>query len=77
MATQWYYNFMGKVFGPMSSGDLLQHVRCGDITGTTPIRKNNSKWFPASEVGGLFEAALKDMPEYQQEKTQSPDDYDL
>ena len=77
MATQWYFNVMGKVFGPVSSSDLLERVRCGDITGATPVRKNNSKWFPAKEVGGLFEAAFKDRPEYQTQPTEESDDYDL
>jgi hypothetical protein len=79
MATQWYFNVMGKVFGPVSSADLLQRVRCGDITEATPIRKNNSKWFPAKEVGGLFDAAYKDMPKYQTRRAEdeATDDYDL
>lgn len=62
MATQWYCELMGKLQGPLSSAELLQKVKLGEITQDTPIRKNDSKWFPAIEVNGLFEAAFRDKP---------------
>jgi hypothetical protein len=62
MTTQWYCELMGKVEGPLTSVQLLQKVKLGEITQDTPIRKNDSKWFPAIEVNGLFEAAFRDKP---------------
>ena len=62
MSTQWYCELMGKRQGPLTSAELLQKVKLGEITQDTPIRKNNSKWFPAIEVNGLFEAAFRDKP---------------
>ena len=47
--------------GPMSPQELLEMVRVGDVTGTTLVRKNDSKWFRADSVGGLFEAAFRDQ----------------
>ena len=45
--------------GPLRPNELLQRVREGGITPQTKLRKGDSAWFPASEVGGLFEAASK------------------
>jgi hypothetical protein len=47
----------------MSAGDLLKKVREGEVTPQTHVRKEDSAWFPADEVGGLFEAAFQDQPE--------------
>ena len=77
MATQWYCDLMGKVVGPMTSADLLKRVRKGDIRIETLIRKDNSRWFPAGEVGGLFQAAFENAPRGQQPPTmERDDDYD-
>ena len=54
---------MGKVVGPLTAAELLSKVRKGEIGDNTPIRKNDSNWFPAVEVNGLFEAAFRDDPE--------------
>ena len=62
MATEWYCDFMGKIVGPLTATELLQKVKRGEISEQTPIRKNNSKWFPAVEVNGLFTAAFQDRP---------------
>ena len=62
MTTQWYCELMGNVEGPLTSAQLLQKVKVGEIAQDTPIRKNDSKWFPAIEVNGLFEAAFRDKP---------------
>ena len=62
MATEWYCDFMGKIVGPLTSSELLHRVKRGEISEQTPIRKNNSKWFPAGEVNGLFDAAFHDRP---------------
>ncbi len=60
MTTQWYCELMGKLQGPFTSAELLQKVKLGEITQDTPVRKNDSKLFPAIEVNGLFEAAFRD-----------------
>ncbi|WP_146043121.1 GYF domain-containing protein [Rhodopirellula sp. MGV] len=45
--------------GPMQPRELLALVRRGEIKPETMLRKDDSAWFPASEVGGLFEAAYR------------------
>jgi hypothetical protein len=61
MASKWFCDLRGKVLGPMSPQELLEMVRVGDVTPTTPVRKNDSKWFRADTVGGLFESAFRDQ----------------
>ncbi len=61
MASKWFCDLRGKVRGPMSPQELLELVRDGQVTPTTPVRKNDSKWFRADTVGGLFEAAFRDQ----------------
>lgn len=56
----WYYQVLGKNVGPLSSKELLEKVRTGQIEADTPIRKDDSQWVPASEVNGLFAAAYQD-----------------
>jgi hypothetical protein len=51
-----------KVEGPISPQQLLNKVRLGEIKPTTPIRKNDSAFFAAEEVDGLFQTAFKDQP---------------
>ena len=58
MATQWYCDVMGKIIGPISGSKLLDKVKQGEVTRETLIRKNDSKWYPANQVNGLFEAAF-------------------
>ena len=57
MSTEWYYESMGQVIGPLTSAELLQKVRAGEVTEATPIRKDDSQWVAAEDVNGLFEAA--------------------
>lgn len=45
--------------GPLRPGELLALVRKGGVLPTTMLRKNDSAWFTASKVGGLFEAASR------------------
>ncbi len=59
MATQWYYQFMSDVIGPLSSSEFLIKVRAGQIREETPVRKDDSQWVAARQVGGLFDAAQK------------------
>lgn len=58
MSTQWYCDLMGKIEGPITAGELLTLVKSGKVTASTLIRKDDSKWFPAEEVGGLFQSAF-------------------
>ena len=60
MATQWYCDLMGRVVGPLTAEELLKKVRKGEFSAETLVRKDDSKWFPANQVNGLFEAAYKD-----------------
>ena len=50
--------------GPLRPAELLKLVRSGEVTPETKIRKDNSGWFNASAVGGLFEAARRPTIEY-------------
>lgn len=59
MATEWYYRIMNDVIGPLSSRQLLDKVRAGQIKHDTPIRKDDSQWVPASQVSGLLDAVDK------------------
>jgi hypothetical protein len=56
---QWFVLEETEVRGPFTPKELLSLVRRGTVTRETKIRKGNSGWFPANEVGGLFEAAVK------------------
>nr|WP_286177817.1 DUF4339 domain-containing protein [Rhodopirellula sp. JC639] len=50
--------------GPLRPSELLAMVRKGEIKPETRLRKNDSAWFPASDVGGLFEAAVRQEIQY-------------
>lgn len=54
---QWFFQVMGEVVGPLKSAQLLDKIRAGEIVAETQIRKDDSQWVPAGEVGGLFDAA--------------------
>jgi len=62
MATKWFYKLGGRTEGPISSADLLAKVREGAITEGSWVRKDDSAWFPAEDVSGLFEQAFRDQP---------------
>lgn len=62
--TQWFIQQMDVEIGPMTAAELLQHVRRGSVTEQTLVRKDNSAWFAAVEVGGLFDAASNRMQEH-------------
>ena len=64
--TSWYIH-SGEDFedlGPYHPSELLQKVRAGEVTPETKLRKGDSAWFVAGEVGGLFEAAMRPTIEY-------------
>lgn len=50
--------------GPLRPPDLLRMVRQGSVTRQTLIRKNDSAYFQAGQVGGLFEAAMRPTIEH-------------
>ena len=50
--------------GPLCPPDLLKMVREGKVTRQTMIRKNDSAYFEAGQVGGLFEAAMRPTIEH-------------
>jgi hypothetical protein len=56
---QWFIQSAADVLGPFTPGELLEKVRRGLVTPQTQLRKDDSAWFPAAEIGGLFEAATK------------------
>ena len=76
MASEWYCDLRGKKVGPLTPQELLEMVRLGDVTATTMVRKNDSKWFRADEVGGLFEAAFRDQSDAWGGPTGQDEDYD-
>ena len=61
----WFYQIEGREHGPFASADLLQLIRDRTIDQETLVRKDSSAWFPAGQVGGLFEAAAKPTIEYE------------
>jgi len=49
----------GEETGPFRPSELLELVRSGEVTPESMLRKDNSSWFAAADVGGLFEAAMR------------------
>ena len=56
MATEWYYQIMNDVVGPLSGRQLLDKVRAGQVKEDTLVRKDDSQWVPARQVNGLMDA---------------------
>ena len=56
---QWFVQKDVEVIGPLTPIELLTMVRRGMVTKETKLRKDDSPWFAAADVGGLFEAAVK------------------
>ncbi len=63
MATKWFFKQSGKTVGPISNQELVAKVRSGEVVANSWVRKDDSPWFPANEVNGLFEAAFRDQPD--------------
>jgi hypothetical protein len=61
MATEWYYQIMNDVVGPLSGRQLLDKVRAGQVKEDTLIRKDDSQWVPARQVNGLLEAVAQPL----------------
>ncbi len=64
--TDWFIQTDDNLedLGPYRPSELLKKVRDGEVTPETKLRKDDSAWFEASEVGGLFEAAMRPTIEY-------------
>ncbi len=55
--SDWYYQVMGEVMGPVSLDELRQKVEDGEILSETFVREGaSSPWVPASRVEVLFPA---------------------
>jgi hypothetical protein len=61
MATEWYYQIMNDVVGPLSGRQLLDKVRAGQVKEDTLVRKDDSQWVPARQVSGLLDAVVKPL----------------
>jgi hypothetical protein len=64
MSSEWYYESMGLIIGPLTSTELLRKVRGGEIREGTRVRKGDSQWVNAIEVNGLFDAAMRAAFQY-------------
>lgn len=64
MPTEWYFQNNGQIVGPLTPKELLGGVRKGVIQHDSLVRKDDSQWVAACEVGGLFEAADRDLVQY-------------
>ncbi len=56
---EWFVQRASDVLGPLGPTELLALVRSGVVKQNTKIRKQDSEWLTAREVGGLFEAAMR------------------
>lgn len=68
---QWYVQKpsedptqINEMVGPLKPADLLKMVREGEVVPESLLRKDDSAWFEAREVGGLFEAAMRPTIKY-------------
>lgn len=67
--TNWYVQqpnpeFEEEFIGPLRPSELLKMVRNGEVGPEHLLRKDDSAWFEAREVGGLFEAAMRPTIRY-------------
>ncbi|MEM1068375.1 MAG: GYF domain-containing protein [Planctomycetota bacterium] len=64
--TRWFIQRNGESedVGPLRPSELLEMVRNGDVRPETMLRKDDSAYFQASDVGGLFEAAMRPTIQY-------------
>lgn len=57
MATEWFYQVMGEVVGPVSASQLKRLARSGDISLESLVKKEaDGDWVYADRFKGLFEA---------------------
>ncbi len=64
--TKWFVQRANssEELGPYRPSELLDLVRNGDVSPETLLRKDDSQWFTAGDVGGLFEAAMRPTIRY-------------
>jgi len=62
--TAWFVQRENDELGPLRPAELLALVRDGSVQPETKLRKDDSSWFIAGEVGGLFEAARRPTIEH-------------
>ena len=64
--THWYVQQGANRddLGPLRPNELLDLIRCGEVTKASLVRKGDSPWFAAGDVGGLFEAAMRPTIQY-------------
>ena len=70
MAVEWFCQVMGSELGPFNVEQLVDMARQHQITPEDLVRRNKSRWVPAYQVKGLFEAAAK--PPKPQPETPEP-----
>lgn len=54
MKTEWYYQIMSDVYGPVDSEGLRRLATKNDINRDTFVRRNNEDWVTADRVQGLL-----------------------
>lgn len=59
MSDQWFVRGEAEDLGPYRPREILQLIWDGVIREETMLRKGNSCWTAAGNVGGLFEAAAR------------------
>lgn len=59
MADQWFVRGETEDLGPYRPSEILQLIWDGVVREETMLRKGDSAWTPAGDVGGLFEAAAR------------------
>ena len=61
IVADWFVQITGtgEEAGPYRPSELLDLVRKGEVTPESMLRKDDSTWFTAADVGGLFEAAMR------------------
>lgn len=62
--SEWFVRQEDVEIGPVDGRSLLEMIRGGTVQTDTLVRKNDSAWFQAGSVGGLFEAAAESSTEY-------------
>ncbi|WP_153556551.1 DUF4339 domain-containing protein [Roseimaritima sediminicola] len=62
--SEWFVRQNETEIGPVDGSGLLDMIREGAVKQDTLVRKNDSAWFEARSVGGLFEAASKSSTNY-------------
>jgi len=63
--SEWFYQSKkNEPVGPLTSKELLDKVRNGEISSITLVRKDDSQWVAADEVGELFSKAFDALKEH-------------